>query len=209
MDMEQTALRPKPMPGRGAASGQGHRPHAVRRRGRRLLTALFTVAVALMLLLAGVGLGTVGATVIGMSRLADLKQQAGAQMPGQQSGAATSAGPHHAGQPSQQESQDAKEDGKGADRSGRAARSTLGVEVVDSPKRDGALLVGVHVPGPGYIAGLVRGDVLLAFGGARVKSATELATAVARARPGAAVTLVVRHTSGERQVLSVVPGVVT
>ncbi|MEV0478674.1 hypothetical protein AB0I50_54710, partial [Streptomyces prunicolor] len=43
--MEQTALRPKPMPGQepggGTKPGTGRRPHAARRRGRRLMTLLF------------------------------------------------------------------------------------------------------------------------------------------------------------------------
>ncbi|NBE50839.1 PDZ domain-containing protein [Streptomyces sp. YC537] len=211
--MEQTALRPKPMPGRAAAAEPGHRPHAARRRGRRLMTALLTVGAALTLLLAGVGLGTVGATVIGMSRLADLKQQAAAHLPGQQGGAQPSGprtgGPDHSGQPSHQEPQGGTADAKGAGASGRAARPTLGVEAVDAPKGGGALLVGVHVPGPGYVAGLVRGDVLLTLGGAKVGSAAQLAAAVAQSRPGAAVPVTVRHANGERQYLSVTPGVVT
>ncbi|WP_347814629.1 PDZ domain-containing protein [Streptomyces sp. Tu 3180] len=84
----------------------------------------------------------------------------------------------------------------------------LGVEVADDG-RPGAVVVGVHVPGPGFSAGLVRGDVLLAFGGTRVDSAAGLARAVARARPGAEVTLTVRHRGGGHQRLTVVPGIVT
>jgi hypothetical protein len=79
--MEQTALRPKPMPGQepggGRKSGTVRRPHAARRRGRRLMTPLFSLFVGTVLVLSGVGLGTVGATVIGMSKLADLQEQAG------------------------------------------------------------------------------------------------------------------------------------
>jgi S1-C subfamily serine protease len=82
------------------------------------------------------------------------------------------------------------------------------VEVVDAAG-PGALVVGVHVPGPGHSAGLVRGDVLLAFGATRVDSAAGLARAVARARPGADVTLAVRHRDGGRQRLTAVPGLVT
>jgi S1-C subfamily serine protease len=82
------------------------------------------------------------------------------------------------------------------------------VEVVDAAG-PGALVVGVHVPGPGHSAGLVRGDVLLAFGATRVDSAADLARAVARARPGADVTLTVRHRDGGRQRLTAVPGLVT
>ncbi|CAM5716551.1 hypothetical protein SALBM135S_08152 [Streptomyces alboniger] len=40
--------------------------------------------------------------------------------------------------------------------------------MVDAPRGPGALVVGVHVPGPGHTAGLVRGDTLLAVGGTRV-----------------------------------------
>jgi S1-C subfamily serine protease len=82
------------------------------------------------------------------------------------------------------------------------------VEAVDAEKV-GAAIVGVHVPGPGYAAGLVRGDVILAFGTSRIDSATDLARTVARARAGKRVKLTVRHESGEYQKLTVVPGVVT
>ncbi|MGW3941923.1 PDZ domain-containing protein [Streptomyces phaeochromogenes] len=229
--MEQTALRPKPMPGRepgqepggGRPPGTVRRPHAARRRGRRLMTLLFSLFVGAVLVLSGIGLGTVGATVIGMSKLADLRKEAGgaggaqgasgpaqgaAEGPGQGStqgpggsksapGAGSSASPKS---PSRDPRSDTPE--------GR--RQTLGVEAVDAPNgRPGALLVGVHVPGPGYTAGLVRGDVLLAFGRTRVDSAADLARAVAAARPGTAVTLTLRHASGGYQQLSVTPGVVT
>ena len=85
---------------------------------------------------------------------------------------------------------------------------TLGVEAVDAEK-PGALVVGVHVPGPGYTAGLVRGDVLLAFGKTRIDSAADLARAVADATAGTGVTLTIRHQSGGYQQLTAVPGVVT
>ncbi|MFF5008226.1 PDZ domain-containing protein [Streptomyces phaeochromogenes] len=229
--MEQTALRPKPMPGResgrepggGRPPGTVRRPHAARRRGRRLMTLLFSLFVGAVLVLSGIGLGTVGATVIGMSKLADLQRAAGgaggapgasgpaqgaAEGPGQGStqgpggsksapGAGSSASPKN---PSRDPRSDTPEE----------RRQTLGVEAVDAPNgRPGALLVGVHVPGPGYTAGLVRGDVLLVFGRTRVDSAADLARAVAAARPGTAVTLTLRHASGGYQQLSVTPGVVT
>jgi S1-C subfamily serine protease len=73
----------------------------------------------------------------------------------------------------------------------------------------GAQVVGVHVPGPGFAAGLARGDVLLTFDGARIDSAADLVEAVDRARPGERVTLTVRPPSGGRQQLTIVPGVVT
>ncbi|MCD9873120.1 PDZ domain-containing protein [Streptomyces guryensis] len=195
--MEQTALRPKPMPGGepgdgtgpGTRPGTARHPHAVRRRGRRLRAALFGLLVGTVLVLSGVGLGTVGATVIGMSKLADLRHQA--QAPGGPS-ASAHPGPSSPTAPS----------------SPPPAVATLGLEAVDAQKA-GALVVGVHVPGPGYAAGLVRGDVLLAFGRIRIDSAADLARAVAHARPGAAITLTVRHRSGAYQQLTALPGVVT
>ncbi|MFF4396334.1 PDZ domain-containing protein [Streptomyces sp. NPDC001480] len=182
--MEQTALRPKPIPGQergdGGPSGPTRRPHAARRRGRRLHTALLGLSAGVVLVLCGVGLGTVGATVIGMSRLAELRHQA--PPPGRSAPATPSAAQG-------------------------APAATLGLEVVDAQKA-GALVVGVHVPGPGYAAGLVRGDVLLQVGKARVDTAADLARAVAAARPGARVTLTVCHHSGGYQQLTAVPGVV-
>ncbi|MET7478857.1 PDZ domain-containing protein [Streptomyces sp. NPDC005648] len=194
--MEQTALRPKPMPGRDPGGPTGprptaRRPHAARRRGRRLRAALFALSVGTVLVLTGVGLGTVGATVIGMSKLADLQRRA-------QPRTAPSAHPGASPRPT----------APTAPASPAPPAATLGLEAVDAPKA-GALIVGVHVPGPGYTAGLVRGDVLLAFGRTRVDTAADLARAVAHARPGTEVTLTIRHRSGGYQQLTAVPGVVT
>ncbi|MEU4659060.1 PDZ domain-containing protein, partial [Streptomyces sp. NPDC023723] len=86
--------------------------------------------------------------------------------------------------------------------------AALGVTAVDDTG-PGALVVGVHAPGPGDSAGLVRGDVVLAFGPARVDSAADLARAVAGARPGEQVRLTVRRAGGGYQQLVVVPGVLT
>ncbi|MFJ4326230.1 PDZ domain-containing protein [Streptomyces tricolor] len=187
--MEQTALRPKPMPGQerrdDGTAGPAPRPHAAPRRGRRLRTVLPALCAGIVLLFAGVGIGTVGATVIGMSRLAELQRQA--QPPARPAEAGPTAAPAPAPAP---------------------PRATLGLEAVDAEKA-GAKVVGVHVPGPGYAAGLVRGDVVLHFGAARVDTAADLARAVARARPGKAVLLTVRHSSGGYQQLAVIPGVVT
>jgi S1-C subfamily serine protease len=72
----------------------------------------------------------------------------------------------------------------------------------------GAVVVGLHVPGPAQQAGLVRGDVLLNFGTTRIDTAADLARAVARARPGREVKLTVRHRGGYEQV-TVVPALVT
>ncbi|MFF3874840.1 PDZ domain-containing protein [Streptomyces sp. NPDC001978] len=187
--MEQTVLRPKPMPGQkrrdGGTAGPVRRPHAARRRGRRLRAVLFGVVVGTVLVLSGVGIGTVGATVIGMSRLAELQRQLPPAHP--PAPVKPSAVPSPTPDP---------------------AGATLGVEAVDAEKT-GALLVGVHLPGPGYTAGLVRGDVLLQFGSTRIESAADLARAVAHATPGREITLSVRHQSGGYQQLTAVPGVVT
>ncbi|MFJ8535954.1 PDZ domain-containing protein [Streptomyces sp. NPDC093591] len=198
--MEQTALRPKPMPGQGpgdgARSGPGtRRPHGGPGRcGRRLTPLLAALLVGTVLVLSGVGLGTVGATVIGMSKLAELQRQAGQGAP---AAPAPSADPGASARPSPPPASPQA-----------PAVATLGVEAVDAQKV-GALVVGVHVPGPGYAAGLIRGDVILAFDETRVDSAADLARAVARARPGSEVTLTVRHRSGGFQQLTAVPGVVT
>lgn len=202
--MEQTALRPKPMPGQEPGAGtttDGDRPQpGGHRRRRRLTTLLLGVLAAAVLLLAGVGLGTVGATVIGMSKVAELRGQAGAPGPGAQKPSGSRAAP---AQPSAGASPSAS-----ASPSPARAAATLGVEAVDDEK-PGALVVAVHVPGPGYAAGLVRGDVLLTFGETRIDSAADLAEAVAGARPGKAVKVTVRHESGGYQQLTAVPGVVT
>ncbi|MDI3402289.1 PDZ domain-containing protein [Streptomyces cavernicola] len=221
--MEETVLRPRPMPGRAGESVAGARPEPVRRRGRRLLSALLGVLVALMLVLAGVGLGTVGSTVIGMSSLAGLKQQ-GLQLasPLGESGKSGQGASSDSGRTPSQEPQGGQEGAAAggtasankeahANAAGREApaRATLGVEAVDLSTGGGAQVVGVHVPGPAYAAGLVRGDVILAVGGVRTASAAALAASVGKARPGAALTLTVRHRTGESQSLVVTPGVVT
>ncbi|MEV0975614.1 PDZ domain-containing protein [Streptomyces sp. NPDC049915] len=196
--MEDTALRPKPMPGRdpGGArpAGQPRRPHAARRRGRRLTTWRLGLLVGAVLVLTGVGLGTVGATVIGLSKLAELQGHTAAPGSAPSFGKAPSHGaaspaPTPAGSPG-------------------PVRASLGVEAMDGEK-PGALVVGVHVPGPGCTAGLVRGDIVLAVGQSRVDSAADLSRVVAAARPGAPVVLTVRHRSGGYQQLAAVPGVVT
>jgi membrane-associated protease RseP (regulator of RpoE activity) len=212
--MEQTALRPKPMPGQepvGARkSGPTRRPHAARRRGRRLTTLLFGLFVAAVLMLTGVGLGTVGVTVIGMSRLAELQRQAGGPgVPGQAAsgrGAPGQDGRHTLTGPPV--SEPANPSASAPPRRRVPVTATLGLEAVDAEK-SGALVVGVHVPGPGFTAGLVRGDVLLDVGRTRIDTAADLARAVAGARPGREVVLTVRHRGGGYQQLTAVPGVVT
>ncbi|MFJ8026980.1 PDZ domain-containing protein [Streptomyces sp. NPDC096311] len=212
--MEQAALRPKPMPGQdpggaGSPTGTTKRPHAARRRGRRLMSLLFGLLVATVLVLSGVGLGTVGATVIGMSRLADFQKRAEAAQgpsgrpsrPGQASGASQAGGTKSAPGDGSPVASTAPEPAPG--------KATLGIEAVDAPHGGGALVVGVHIPGPGYTAGLVRGDTLTAFGGTRLGSAGDLARAVSTADPGTTVTLDVRHANGNHQELSTTPGIVT
>ncbi|MEU6532156.1 PDZ domain-containing protein [Streptomyces sp. NPDC046928] len=185
--MEQTALRPKPMPGQGPTDkdrtdGGARRPHAApRRRGRRLANLAVAVLAALVLVLAGVGLGTLGSTMVGMRELAALQRRSAPAPTPTPAPAPATASPTGA---------------------------TLGIEAVDT-RGPGALVVAVHVPGPGYTAGLVRGDVVLALGRSRVDDASSLARAVSRARPGRGITLTVRHADGTRQHLTAVPGITT
>lgn len=202
--MERPALRPKPLP--GDPGGVRERPgparqsrqsresgqHAGRRRGRRLLTALLGVTAGAVLVLSGVGLGAMGATLVGAGALTGPERRAGAE-----TGAVPLAGP-------------AASPPRGAPSAPAPAPVVvrLGVEVADD-RKPGARVVGVHIPGPGFSAGLVRGDVLLAFGGERVGSAADLARAVARARPGEEVTLTVRRAGGGQRQLTAVPGIVT
>ncbi|MEU2773052.1 PDZ domain-containing protein [Streptomyces sp. NPDC007162] len=184
--MEQTVLRPKPIPGRERGGDPPpeavRRPHAARRRGSRIRNLLLGLLAGTVLVLSGVGLGAMGATVAGMSKPAEPHRQA----------PPPTSGPAPAGTPSPS----------------WTVAATLGVEVVDAEKV-GAVVVGVHVPGPGYTAGLVRGDVLLQLGGTRIDGAADLARAVTGAHPGQEVKLTVRHRSGGYQQLTVVPGVVT
>ncbi|WEH14652.1 PDZ domain-containing protein [Streptomyces sp. VNUA24] len=205
--MEQTALRPKPMPGRESGderpSGIARRPHAAPRRARqRLITLLSALVTCVILVLSGVGLGTMGATVTGMSRLAPSREPA----------------PADAARPDDGRSRTTplnSVSGRGSAPPAvpvAAVRPTLGVDVVDAPgdaQGRGALVAGVHVPGAGYRAGLVRGDVVLSLGGTRTATAADLARAVAAARPGTALRLAVRHANGARQYLVAVPGVAT
>ncbi|WP_329302164.1 PDZ domain-containing protein [Streptomyces sp. NBC_00659] len=221
--MEQTALRPKPMPGGDPGggtrpsgstrpSGGARRPHAARRRGRRLITVVAGVSAGVVLVLSGVGLGAVGATVIGVSRLADLQRQTGAAGQPRQPAAASEA-PRPGGSGVPRAGGVMAESGGGPVRPGESergpVRGTLGVEAADAPGGAGAFIVGVHLPGPGYSAGLVRGDTLLALDGTAITSAADLARAVADAAPGVEVTLRVRHANGSRGQLSVVPGTAT
>ncbi|MFF5472050.1 PDZ domain-containing protein [Streptomyces achromogenes] len=181
--MEQTVLRPKPMPGqnRPEAGGQEpvRRPHAAPRRGRRTRTLLLGVGAGTALLLCGAGIGLVAAAVTGIAGPAVPPRQAPPPVPAAHA-AAVPAPPG----------------------------ATLGVEVADGEKA-GALVVAVHVPGPGHTAGLVRGDLVLQFGAARVDTAADLARAVTRSRPGESVLLTVRHSSGAYQQLTAAPGLAT
>ena len=173
--MEQTALRPKPMPGQepeGAAAVTGPgpsrpRPHAARRRGRRLLNVLLASFAGAVLVLSGIGLGAMGTAVLGKGGRFDPRGwQHTSSLPGPTRAAAAPAAP---------------------------AAATLGV--------------GLHVPGPAQAAGLVRGDVLLAYGATRIDTAADLVRAVARTRPGSEVRLTVRHRSGGYEQLTLVPAV--
>ncbi|WP_298567421.1 PDZ domain-containing protein [Streptomyces luteogriseus] len=186
--MEQTALRPKPMPGQepeGAAAVTGPgpsrpRPHAARRRGRRLLNVLLASFAGAVLVLSGIGLGAMGTAVLGKGGRFDPRGwQHMSSLPGPTRAAAAPAAP---------------------------AAATLGVQVMDA-RKPGAVVVGLHVPGPAQAAGLVRGDVLLAYGATRIDTAADLVRAVARTRPGSEVRLTVRHRSGGYEQLTLVPAV--
>ncbi|MFE1861020.1 PDZ domain-containing protein [Streptomyces anandii] len=211
--MERTALRPKPMPGRdpgGGAERVGARlPYPARRRGRRLLTALARVLAGVVLLLSGIGIGAVGTALIGTGQLARLERQLGLRGAGGEAWTPSS-GPAgaRAGAPAGVGSGSAPAPGDTRARVPAPVGPALGIEAVDDPE-PGARVVGVHVPGPGYSAGLVRGDVILRFGATRTGSAAGLARAVARARPGREVTLTVRHRNGTRQRLPATPGITT
>ncbi|MEU8955168.1 PDZ domain-containing protein [Streptomyces sp. NPDC048518] len=195
------------------------------------MTLLSGLLLAAVLVLAGVGLGTVGATVIGMSKLAEMQKAAAGRGPGDpKAPGAPNTGPHIAPHapgasavgPTPPTATGPTAPGPGpvpakpqaapaphADPVAPARTATLGVEAVDAPGGAGALLVGVHIPGPGYTAGLVRGDTVLTFGRRHLGSAAELATAVRAARPGKEAVLTVRHASGARQTLTIRPGIVT
>ncbi|MEV8549080.1 PDZ domain-containing protein [Streptomyces glaucescens] len=200
--MEQTALRPRPLPGQEPGGGRpgrpARRPQAGRRRCRRLTTLLLGLLTGAALVLSGVWLGTMGVTVTGAIKLAELPWTTAQRAPG--AAAESGPGPKAGREPSRPPGSPAP--------SPPAAGAVLGVTVVDAGK-PGALVVGVHTPGPGHAAGLARGDVLLTFDGARIDSAADLARAVGRAEPGADVTLTVRHKSGAYQQLTAVPGLVT
>ncbi|MGW0609298.1 PDZ domain-containing protein [Streptomyces sp. NPDC002788] len=188
--MEQTALRPKPMPGQepeGAAPATGSapsrpRPHAAGRRARRLLSLLFAGFAGAVLVLSGIGLGAMGTTVVGKGGLIDPRARHTPPLTGPSASPSPSAA------------------------ASAPVAVTLGVQVMDAPK-PGALVVGLHVPGPAQAAGLVRGDVLLVFGTTRIDTAADLVRAVARARPNSEVRLTVRHRSGGYEQLKVVPAV--
>ncbi|MFJ5530612.1 PDZ domain-containing protein [Streptomyces sp. NPDC093261] len=205
--MDQGASRPDAVPGResgeGRPSGPARRPHAPARRGGRLTTLLCVLVVGMFMVLSGVGLGTVGATVTGMSRLAQVKRHAAASgriTPSVSGGRSPGTGrtPAH--------TTSAAARGGGPGPAPAPSRPSLGIEAVDAAS-GGALLVGVHVPGPGHTAGLVRGDVLLALDETRLGSAADLARAIAAVRPGTAVTLTVRHADGTHALLTATPGV--
>jgi S1-C subfamily serine protease len=141
---------------------------------------LFGGFIGAVLVLSGISLGAMGTTLIGKGGVIDPRGRHTPPPPSPSPSAAASA----------------------------PAAVTLGVQVMDAGK-PGALVVGLHVPGPAQEAGLVRGDLLLVFGRTRIDTAADLARAVARARPGAEVKLTVRHRSGGYRQLTVVPAVVT
>jgi S1-C subfamily serine protease len=131
-----------------------------------------------VLVLSGIGLGAMGTAVLGKGGRFDPRAWHAPSRPGPAPAAAPSA----------------------------PAAATLGVQVMDA-RKPGAVVVGLHVPGPAQAAGLVRGDVLLAFGATRIDTAADLVRAVAGTRPGSEVRLTVRHRSGGYEQLTLVPAV--
>lgn len=195
------------MPGTAGATS---RPQVVRGRGRRPAGLLAGLLCALVLVLAGAGLGAVGTTVIGMSRMAEAQQReatagggaSGRPGGGADAGAAAGIAAGIAEKPS------APAAPSPASRPA-TARTTLGLEVADAPHGPGALVVAVHVPGAAYTAGLVRGDVVTRFGATEIGSARALVARVADARPGRQLILTVLHRDGSRQALAATPGLST
>ncbi|MGW4319833.1 PDZ domain-containing protein [Streptomyces sp. NPDC004684] len=287
--MEHTALRPKPMPGRepgggGASDADRLPPAAAPRRGRRAVAVTTVLLAGLILLLAGIGLGAVAGTVIGLTRTAGHGPPpwpvgtpgvpsagsgpagSGSARTGPLAPGVPSAGPGRAGTgsaaPGAASARSGPSDAGGSAGSPAAGplaadsatggrrsagsttgdspaadstvpdsttahgptagfaavgspgarsvpsppRAALGIEAVDDDGR-GARVTAVEAPGPGSAAGLIRGDVLLAFGGTRVASAADLSRAVARARPGRAVTVTVRGRDGRRRWLTLTPDI--
>ncbi|MEU0055327.1 PDZ domain-containing protein [Streptomyces sp. NPDC006334] len=218
--MEQIVLRAKPLPGQepddggGGAGGGGvdagagaegrvdHRPHTGGHPGRRPASLLCGLFAGVVLVLSGVALGALGTSVVAMRELGELRDQIAreaSRTPGEPDGR-----PGVLSAPVGSKSSG----GSGTSVTARdGARASLGLEVVDGGKR-GARVVAVHVPGPGYTAGLVRGDVLLTFGRTRIDSATDLARAVERAGPGRRIDMTVRQSNGRQRRLSLVLGVV-
>ncbi|MER5715491.1 PDZ domain-containing protein [Streptomyces sp. NPDC002132] len=219
--MEHIVLRPKPLPGQepddgggagggGADAGAGaegrvdHRPHTGGHPGRRPASLLCGLFAGVVLVLSGVALGALGTSVVAMRELGELRDQIAREA------SRTPGEPDGDGRPGVLSAPVGSKSSGGSGTSVTArdgARASLGLEVVDGGKR-GARVVAVHVPGPGYTAGLVRGDVLLTFGRTRIDSATDLARAVERAGPGRRIDMTVRQSNGQQRRLSLVLGVV-
>ncbi|MGJ5831775.1 PDZ domain-containing protein [Streptomyces ossamyceticus] len=230
--MEQTALSPKARPGDGPGgdvpdpvpeqvpdhdqapdevrpSGPARRPHAAPRRARqRVVTLVFALVTCVVLVLSGVGLGALGLTTTGVGVL-EAAGWAPAVFPRPDSDGVlpTAPVPALAAAPGPAPALGGSALGGSVLGGPAPVRATLGIEAVDATGGAGALVVGVHVPGPGYGAGLVRGDVVLAVGDTRTGSAADLARAIAAARPGTPAKLLVRHANGTRRYLMAVPGV--
>ncbi len=82
----------------------------------------------------------------------------------------------------------------------RLARPWLGAHAIDSAVSEGPVVAAVTPAGPAARAGLGVGDQIVAVGGRRLASATELARALAASAPGSTLRLTVRGRSGPREV---------
>ncbi|MES2563565.1 MAG: Do family serine endopeptidase [Pseudomonadota bacterium] len=93
---------------------------------------------------------------------------------------------------------------------GKVTRGRLGVQIqaltpelaksFQLPDSNGVLVASVEPRSPAERAGLQSGDVILAFDGKPVNSATELPRVVAATKPGTGVTLDIWRAGGKRQV---------
>jgi S1-C subfamily serine protease len=77
-------------------------------------------------------------------------------------------------------------------------RAYLGVQTSDSDTGTGAVVESIVPGGPAAAAGLQAGDVVLKVGGDAVTESSDVAAAVSKRSPGAAVKLTVRRGDGER-----------
>ncbi len=82
-------------------------------------------------------------------------------------------------------------------------RAALGINVTDSPSRQGALVAEVQPGGPAAKAGIVAGDAIVKLDGAAITGVGDLSTALAAHQPGDQVTVTVTATDGSTRAVDV------